>query len=277
MHNDEDFYLVLPSNSSMKYFPDNTTTHFTTQLSREIALSGQWAVGLSEIHIPCTMIHLQPDETEIRWTPCDKKEQIIGHIPHGLYHSHAELMNNINNLPGMREAGIQLVNAKSAHGYAAIEGEKWVEKCGKQIVTPQNILCMNKKIARILGFNVIPNEDWETSEIVHLRYIRGIQREGQMPPCIARALPEQLFVYTDLCVPYTVGDTQTSLLRIVNLNTSQYTYGATQVKYFSPSNYIPLLNNCFRSIEIDIRDHLGKSIAFEYGTLTLTLHFKRVA
>lgn len=260
----------------MKYFPDNTTTQFTTQLSREIALNGQWVVGLSEIHIPCTMMHLQREDTYIKWTPCDKKESKSGNIPHGVYNSHEELMKNINNLPGLREAGIQLVNAKNANGYTAIESEKW-EKCGRQIISPRNIIRMGKKVCHILGFNTIPDKDWEADDGLYLRFIRGEQREGQMPACIGRALPEQLFVYTDLCVPYTVGDTQASLLRIVNLNTTHYTYGSTLVKYFSPANYIPLLNNCFRTIEIDIRDHLGKPITFEYGTLTVTLHFKRIA
>lgn len=257
----------------MKYFPDNTTTHFTTQLSREIALNGQWSVGLAEIHIPCTMIHLQRDETKIQWTPCGEKVPVSEHIPYGLYKNHEELTTCINNIQGLRKAGIQFVNARKANGYTAIDSEK-PELCGNQIVS---ILGMSNKVRRILGFNIIPAEDWETAEGSYLRFVRGVQRESQMPSCVARGLPEQLFIYTDLCVPYTVGDTQSALLRIANLNTANYIYGATQVKYFSPPNYIPLLNNCFRTIEIDIRDHLGKPITFEYGTLTLTLHFKRLS
>ena len=62
MENLDDFYLVLPSNSSMKYY-DNTTTKFTTHLEREIKLHGSWSVGISEIHLPQTIIHLQSEET----------------------------------------------------------------------------------------------------------------------------------------------------------------------------------------------------------------------
>ena len=60
----DDFYLVLPSNSSMMYFSDNATTCFATQLCREIRLRGDWLVGLAEIHVPCTIMHIQESECE---------------------------------------------------------------------------------------------------------------------------------------------------------------------------------------------------------------------
>ena len=44
-----DFYLTLPSNSSMDYFPDNTMTRYTTKLPKRIQLEGDWEVGLAEI------------------------------------------------------------------------------------------------------------------------------------------------------------------------------------------------------------------------------------
>lgn len=257
----------------MKYFPNNTTTNFTTHLSREITLNGHWVVGLTEVHIPCTMIHIQRDETEIQWTQCGRKDTKSSHIPYGVYANQKDLMRNINSLHGISEAGIRLVDAKNASGYVAIEGKK----CDKEIAESLNFLQMSDKIRHVFGFKLRPDKDWESAGNSYVSFTRGIQRESQMPACLARALPEELFVYTDLCVPYTVGDTQAALLRIVNLNTAKYTYGSTQVKYFSPANYIPLLNNCFRTIEIDIRDKLGRPITFEYGTLTLTLHFKRVS
>lgn len=47
------FYVTLPSNSSMDYFPKNTQSSFCTKLSSSLILSGgDWEVGLSEIFIP---------------------------------------------------------------------------------------------------------------------------------------------------------------------------------------------------------------------------------
>ena len=47
-----EFYLVLPSNSSMVTHPNNTLAQYITNLPRRISLSGDWECGLTEIHSP---------------------------------------------------------------------------------------------------------------------------------------------------------------------------------------------------------------------------------
>lgn len=50
-----DFYITLPSNSSMEHFPENTQSCFRTKLSAPLVLVGNdWEVGLTEIFIPKT-------------------------------------------------------------------------------------------------------------------------------------------------------------------------------------------------------------------------------
>ena len=73
MDTPDDFYLILPSSSSMAYFADNATTCFTTQLCREIKLRGDWVVGLAEIHIPCTVMHIQESEVTFKVDLADGK------------------------------------------------------------------------------------------------------------------------------------------------------------------------------------------------------------
>jgi len=46
------FYLTLPSNSSMDYYPQNTVAQYTTKLNSSIELDGEWEVGLTEISFP---------------------------------------------------------------------------------------------------------------------------------------------------------------------------------------------------------------------------------
>ncbi|KAG8227456.1 hypothetical protein J437_LFUL015842 [Ladona fulva] len=43
----DQFYITLPSNSSMNSFPDNTTTRFRTQLPLRIELNSEWKVALN--------------------------------------------------------------------------------------------------------------------------------------------------------------------------------------------------------------------------------------
>src|SRR5687767_3039853 len=46
------FYVTLPSNSSMEYFPENTLSNFTVLLNRHLEFNEQWEVGLTELHFP---------------------------------------------------------------------------------------------------------------------------------------------------------------------------------------------------------------------------------
>ena len=46
------FYLHLPSNSSLDKFPNNTLTEYRVGLPQTISLTGEWEVALTEIHYP---------------------------------------------------------------------------------------------------------------------------------------------------------------------------------------------------------------------------------
>lgn len=46
-----EFYVTLPSNSSMNYFPENTQSSYRTKLSSPLVLVGDWEVGLSEVFL----------------------------------------------------------------------------------------------------------------------------------------------------------------------------------------------------------------------------------
>ena len=46
------FHLILPSNTSMKTYPDNKVNHYVTALSKQSELDGDWKATLSEIIFP---------------------------------------------------------------------------------------------------------------------------------------------------------------------------------------------------------------------------------
>ena len=56
------FHEILPSNSSMKTYPDHTLNHYVTALSNRIELGGDWEVALSEILFQRTWYNIQEDE-----------------------------------------------------------------------------------------------------------------------------------------------------------------------------------------------------------------------
>lgn len=145
---EDGFYLVLPSNSSMSYFPDNTTACFTTQLCHEIRFIGEWVVGLAEIHVPCTIMHIQKTESwftfklgsaEGKRNPTDE----IYSFPQGVYDSVEQLAAEINRTRDIDQHQ-RLEPTEFQKGYYALR-----RKCScKQ----PHYTTFNEKIRRIFGF-----------------------------------------------------------------------------------------------------------------------------
>jgi hypothetical protein len=62
-----DFYLTLPSNSSMEIFPNNKTTCYTTQLHKRLELDGVWEVGLVEFVMTNTVFNLSEGQNYLKY------------------------------------------------------------------------------------------------------------------------------------------------------------------------------------------------------------------
>ena len=65
---------MLPSNSSMEYFPDNKTSNFVTKLSRTLQLDEEWEVSPAEIDYPHTWYNI-----------CKGKNSVEIYAPDNLY------------------------------------------------------------------------------------------------------------------------------------------------------------------------------------------------
>ena len=105
----DQFYIVLPSNSSMNYFAENTTTHFTTQLPHLIRLQGSWSVALTVVQIPLTFQHISiepPDRIVslnlIPHSTLDTKANIsnitVSLLRPGIYKNLNIIVSELNNL-----------------------------------------------------------------------------------------------------------------------------------------------------------------------------------
>ena len=97
------FYLTLPSNSSMNYYPKNTLTRYTTKLVNAISLSGDWEVGLVEIQYPHSWFNLKRGEGRITYAnnlaSMDKPIQLQSgtRLLSGYYETPTELVKAVNN------------------------------------------------------------------------------------------------------------------------------------------------------------------------------------
>lgn len=276
----DEFYIVLPSNSRVHYFPNNTTTHFVTQLPQQIRLQGVWSVAVTEIQIPLTFQHISSDIVEREVTVKRVARTILesnalrseastitkSYLRPGVYKNLESLVDEINNLQGVKQ---HLHFVIERGGYISVKRICKSSSC----LELDHYLILSDKLKKILGFDVKDDSD------IKIDKEKGegvVGTTGSRPANLSNGLPSMLMFYSDICEPYVTGDVQSRLLRTVSLNMDDYTYNGIKMKSFSPPMYIPLLFNAFQTIEIDIRDQHGKSIPFDFGTLTVTLHFKRI-
>src|SRR5688572_29236230 len=98
------FYLTLPSNSSMNYYPKNTLTRYTTRLENAISLVGDWEVGLFEIQYPHSWFNLGEGEGTVAYVhDVGVNDEAIRYrcgerIPSGYYDSPTELVRAVNDV-----------------------------------------------------------------------------------------------------------------------------------------------------------------------------------
>lgn len=253
--NNQSFYLTLLSNSSMEYFPENKTTIFSTKLPKPIILEGEWSVGVVEFQYPCTMFTVQEHENVIyiaKWmqVPGETKPYLTyykTHIPATNYDNINHILKALNN-----------IKEKVRFRYDEISKFVTVSILDESIKS----LTLSPKLSLQLGFE--PN--------INLRD----KNMGKCPANLHLGLPSQLFVYSDIVEPQIVGDVMTPLLRIIPLDPSKYIYGANKMHVFSPPHYISVMRREFDTIEIDIRTSTGQKIPFQFGTVCLKLHFKKI-
>lgn len=251
----------------MHYFPDNTTTKFITKLPRQICLQGEWSVSLVEIAYPMTLLHIPTSGNLVSFEDGDYDLSSLNRlsqrrvdrdpVPPGVYNSIDALLDTINKLTHV-----------SGHlrFKSTLSGQVEVTRVCDDL--RYHDFRVSPAIARLLGF-----EEEACRSVMIEPYSKYV---GSRPASLTGAMPSSMFVYSDISENCITGDVQTPLLRVVPIDADNFQYGTTKIKSFSAPRYIPLIRNNLHTIEIDIRDEFGNSIPFEQGTLTVTLHFKRL-
>lgn len=282
------FYVTLPSNSSMDYYPNNTVTNYITKLPQTIDLKGLWSVGLSELQYSYSFYNVTESETQLLlysyWK--DGEEKVYDISPSaGHYESPNILINHINNAIAENEPKANVVR----FSYNEIS-KKITIKFDKETRGFFSLL-MSQPMAELLGF------EWQAKQ-PHHNYREGLW-SGEVPLnlkqnlllgednkvellpmalsytatsiCDLRRGFYSLYVYCSIVEHTVVGDSKVPLLRVVNVSGQE---GKMVSKIYQNVQYIPVLIKSFSSIEIDIKDDAGRPIPFQRGRVIATLHFK---
>jgi hypothetical protein len=278
----------------MNFYPENTLTNYTTRLHSEISLQGEWEVGLSEIifpknwmnvgedqHITVTMYAIKypvghvdynkeiaeaADEDMIKYSYF-----VRAHISKGYYKDVGSLVNEMNrelNLSldyflTLKSPPSQFKSRPERDGFARFRYDANTNLVSVYAMA-QCEVSMTEDLVNMLGFSKddfpIENQQ-DIPEILQAPRLAIVDSERQT-----------MFVYCDVVESVPVGDTSAPLLRVVDIDSP---FRSIVHKSFDRPRYIALRKMNFQSLEIDIRDSIGRAIPFESGTVIVTLHFRR--
>ena len=275
------FYLTLPSNSSMNYYPTNTLANYVTKLPQLFDLNGEWEVGLSEIQFPISWHNVSKDEAQLEMYHVDissSNNPAVNDIspPPGHYDSPDALVKQINAIIASKERQKNVVRLS----YNEIS-KKVTVNFGPEEKLPA-ILVMSKAFAELIGFNLadvrsVPcdhvGEEKENDKPGNWWKIKGSANRSLTGSnvCDLQRGFCSLFVYCDVVEPTVVGDVKVPLLRTVNIVGKE---GITVSRIYQNIQYVPIHRKQFDTIEIDIRDDTGRKVPFERGKVIVTLHFR---
>ena len=239
------FYLTLPSNSSLKYFPNNTVANFKVKLAEAIELIGAWEVALAEIHYPHSWSTIREGNRQTFIYKLATGVDETGLIPDGHYKSIPDLLRKLNRCM-TKEA-----QAKINFSYVANKRKVKIN------VPKEGYVLITGDIATTLGFE----QDTVIEKETLSPYVADVN--GGL---------SSMYIYTDIVDAQFVGDVKVPLLRIVN---TQGNYGDNVDVSFRYMQYVPIKMKSFQTIEINIKDDNNENVSFGFGKSIVTLHFKQ--
>ncbi|GFW00929.1 uncharacterized protein TNCV_1761671 [Trichonephila clavipes] len=229
------FYVTLPSDSSMHFFPENKISHFKTQLPSPVCLNGEWEVGLSEIIYPHSWLNVNETNNYFLYKAGDGNisSTVKRTIDVGCYETMLDII-----------SAVQLALPKNPNRFTII-----YNKATKRV-----------KINAVQGSSL---------HLENLGELLGFKRNaiiiGNMKSeFVADAWSNfsVFYVYSDLILPQIVGDTQAPLLRIVRTKGKD---GETISQYYDRPQYLPLVRHSFQTIQSELRLNSGDFVPFERG------------
>ena len=240
------FYLWLPSNSSMDVFPSNTLSEFRVRLPQSITLTDEWEVALTEIHYPHSWKNVRGDFWNRFYIKQgdDVKAYIVRE---GHYSSVQSIVNAMNTL----------IDNTRHKGKVNFYYDTLTRKI--TLYLQDNRTLFFSDIGPALGF---PQEEL-------------ISQTTTAPREVDLDLGfHNLYVYCDIVQSQVVGDSHVPLLRIVPVEGGD---GERLSKIFLNPQYLPVSRKQFESIEVNIKRDTGEKVSFETGRVLLTLHLRRAS
>ncbi|KAK3910708.1 DNA-directed RNA polymerase subunit beta' [Frankliniella fusca] len=249
-----DFYVFLPSNASPEVYPDNTTSHFKTELAQRMELYGRWQVALIEMHYPNTIEPVVQGDNEIT-IMSDTFVDTVSVRPGSFSSTNAFVI-------GIEDA-LKVMKESNEIQYFSLLPD---QRCKFMPLTAHDNTKVHFSPRLALQLGLAHAGPYPANEEIL----------GVKPVDISLGIPSQMFIYMDVLEEQIVGHSRAPLLRTVSVDTKAQ-FGSMTVVHFDPPIYFDLKTKSFDTVQIDIRDHAGRYVPFEFGTSTLLVHFRRLS
>lgn len=281
----EQFYMVLPSNSSMSIYPDNKISSFKVNLSTPLNLdASRWEVALQEIQFPHRWYNIRNGKNIIiknYYNP--RVVELNRFFPIGRDKDLAEetlkrkaLLNEKEIASVVFKREIKISPGHYTNVDAILEQLRTFEvgdsrpiqysmdhttkKLSINLSDGCHLDFNNSDIGKILGFQPdstikVSNEKIQSDSMVDVSHTY-----------------DSVYVYTDIITNQHVGDYKVPLLRIVPVNSN---FGEMNWIHYDRPHFVPLSRGNINDLEINLKDDTGELISFEAGKSIITLVFRR--
>ena len=140
---ESEFYVTLPSNSSVEYFPDNKTSNFVTKLSRTLQLDGEWEVGLAEIVYPHSWYNIREGKNAVEIYAPNNLYLVFKTAEFSIQPAYYEKVQDV--IDALYKAGLS--NLTDVLLPSDDTSKRVTVKCGRRVIVKSR-----EDIARIFGF-----------------------------------------------------------------------------------------------------------------------------
>jgi hypothetical protein len=252
------FYITLPSDSSMSFFPNNTVAEFTTKLPDRIILDGDYEVALSELIYPHSFSNIRNDDRslymEIRRSNDGSLESRYI-LDNDYYENTSEFLEKLS-----KKANATFQFNPTLSSFSVIFS---LNPLGR-------IVNMELKCDRAFMLYFSDALKTKLGFCKSGPFTRGAY--GGIESLDIHAGHRLMYVYCDIAAYSAIGNTKSPLLRVCDVSGK---HGNMNRVTFTRPFYVPIARREFDTVVINIRDELGRLMPFEFGKSVATLHFRR--
>ncbi len=283
MIQDDDFYVVLPSNANTNLFPTNTESFYRVALPRQIQLKDEedWEVGLHHVIYPFSWFEVphECNHPHLLFRQFGTEKVHAATLPVGRYQTALDIVEGILQCANLKYFDLTVddewnITFKTQDTWVMVatpvaQALGWITSENK---IRQSELSGLKNFSSSKGIPTMENEVCVLPRNSSITFSGTFLIPSSVSLCRCRHIVVQ--VQTNLIEPRQVGENRLQLLHEM---VPSGMFRETLMEEPLRVNYLTLRTKTFQTIDIYLTSSCGKLLSFQGGIVNVTLHFRRRA